>query len=173
MQLRIEGSEVSLNAMVTTEIYRLNYMWRRNYCGFIFLRLPDEIVAEQRLKRDYPEWFEARAAYYVHMRQDHETEIVAPKSDVPLQPFHIFYELLRTSFFISLVAGMPQFVGELKRLEKYAEDRLRKLSQRELFDFLLQLKPRLLGISLNRPLTDAEAAYDELFARVIATEQDA
>ena len=47
------------------------------------------------------------------------------------------------------------------------------LRRRELFDFLLQLKPRLLGISLNRPLTDAEAAYDELFARVIATEQDA
>ena len=173
MQLRIEGSEVSLNAMVTTETSRLNYMWRRNYCAFIFLRLPDEIVAEQRLKRDYPEWFEARAAYYVHMRQDHETEIVAPKSDVPLQPFHIFYELLRTSFFISLVAGMPQFVGELKRLEKNAEDRLRELAPRELFDFLLQLKPRLLGISLNRPLTDAEAAYDELLARVIATEQDA
>ena len=173
MQLRIKKSEVSLNAMVTTEISLLNYMWRRNYCAFMFLRLPDEIVAEQRLKRDYPEWFEARAAYYVQMRQGYETEIAAPKSDVPLRPFQVFYELLRTSFFISLVAGMPQFVGELKRLEKNAEDRLRELARRELSDFLLQLKPRLLGISLNRPLTDAEAVYDDLFARVIATEQEA
>lgn len=160
-------------AVSWTDVDLTDYMERRVSVAIMFLRLPDEIVAEQRLKRGYPEWFDARAAYYVHLQQGHAAEVAAPRSDVPLRPFHVFCELLRASLFIPLVAGMAQFEDELRRLEKNADDHLREYAQPGLPEFLLGLKPRLLDVTLDRPLAAAEAAYDELFERVITTDPDA
>jgi len=58
---------------------------RRHLAAVLFLRLPDEIVAEQRLKQDYQPWFGERAKYYVRMRQRREADLAAPASGVALR----------------------------------------------------------------------------------------
>lgn len=50
-------------------------------------QLPDEIVAEQKLKRDYPALFEGRARYYVEMQQQQEKEIATRQPDDPFWPY--------------------------------------------------------------------------------------
>jgi len=141
--------------------------------AFLLLRLPDEIVADQRLRREYPDWFQQRAEYYVEMRRGRETEIVRGRPADVLWPFSVFYELLRISFFIPLLEGMPALKQELQRLEANTAASLRaSCLSVELHDFLMDLKPRLLDVSDDRPLAEAEAAYDRLFERVTSVEPE-
>lgn len=146
------------------------FVKRRDYNALTAIQLPDEIVAEQKLKRDYPELFEARARYYVRMRQRHEGEIATPRADDLFWPLRVFHELLRTSFFIPLVEHIPEPHAELERLAQNAEARLRECSPPELCEFLLALKSRLLNVSQDAPLTEAEGAYEELYDRIMAIE---
>lgn len=172
---RAEETGSAITGTTTTaekEADRQRYLLNRNDMGFGFLRLPDEIVAEQCLKHKFGKWFEKRAKYYVRMRQAHEADVAAPKSDVPLRPFHVLHELLRCALYIPLVADVPGLEAEhaeLMRLKKNAEDRLREYASAE---SILAMKPRLLDVSFDKPLREAEAAYEEMYARITATEPD-
>jgi hypothetical protein len=156
-------------AVSWTDADRANHMATQDAHGFNLLRIPDEIVAEQRLKRDYPEWFPVRADYYVEMRRGRAAEIQAGRPDV-LWPFSVFYELLRISFFAPLLDTASALQQELQRLEADTAAALHRCASIDLHDFLMNLKPHLLDVSHERPLTEAEAAYDRLFERVTSTE---
>jgi hypothetical protein len=148
-----------------------NYMERRSQHAYTLLTLPDEILAEQFLRRDYGEFFPSRAAYYTRMRRAREVEKGDTQPDVELLPFRLYYEALRSSFFIPLVADMVPLEGELERLEKVAEARLAESGPEDLLEFLREVKPKLLSVSLEDLTSDTEAAYDRVFERVIATER--
>lgn len=148
----------------------LNHQRQRGDVAFTIIQLPDEIVAEQKLKRDYSEFFAARALYYTQMQQRHEKEIATQQPDDPFWPFKIFYELLRTSFFIPLVQDMPDRRAEMMRLAQNAEARLRDCATPDLLEFLLTLKPQLLAVSLDTPITEAETAYERLHDRIMSVD---
>lgn len=142
--------------------------------AFRSLRVPDEIVAEQRLKRDYQEWFPRRAEYYLRMRKRRAEDLVREAD--PLRPFAVFDELLRVAFFIPLVEGIPtleHIARDLRGLEASVEQQLCAVTTADLLKFFHELKPFLLSVTLDRPLLTAEAAYDRLFERTTATEPPA
>ena len=176
IQDRARKSHTAITTVTTTtteEADRQGYLERRNGMALTLLRLPDEIVAEQCLKHKFEGGFEERARYYVRMRQKHAAMLAAPKTDVPLRPFEAFYELLRNAFYIPLVAGVRALEAEhaeLGRLEKNADARLREHGPPELVEFLHGLKERLLNVSFEKPLTDAEAGYEDVYNRVLTAE---
>ena len=94
----------------------------------------------------------------------------APNSDPSLRPFHVFYEWLRISLFIPLVANFPEHLAELTRLAANAEARLRELAPPELFASLAELKPQPLAVSIEASTDSANDAYERLFERLTATE---
>jgi hypothetical protein len=148
------------------------YRERRHLAAVVFLRLPDEIVAEQRLKRDFQLRFGERAKYYVRMRQRHEADLAAPASDVALRPYEIFYELLRIDFFVRLVVGVAELAAEhaeLKRLGEVALARLQERSSPELCSRVLALKDRLLDVDASaEKLAAAADAYEEVYQMIMA-----
>lgn len=176
IQERARNSHTAIRAVPTTtteEADRQGYLERRNGMALTLLRLPDEIVAEQSLKHKFEPWFEERARYYGRMRQKHEAMLAAPKTDVPLRPFKAFYESLRNAFYVPLVADVRALEAEraeLGRLEQNADARLREHGPAGLVEFLHGLKERLLNVSFEKPLTDAEAAYEDLHNRVLTAE---
>ena len=155
----------------------LAYTKRRIRAAFVVVQLPDEIVAEQRLKHHFPDWFNARAEYYVRMQRDHEAELTAQRPDDPLWPFNIFHRLLCIALFIPLVSDVPaldELKTELQRLARKADDRLRDCASSELHAALMELKPLLLDVDASsEKLALAEAAYDTLFNRIMAVEPPA
>ena len=107
------------------------------------------------------------------MRQKHEARLAAPKTDVPFRPFEAFYDCLRNTFYVPLVADVRALEAEraeLGRLEKNADARVREHGPVELVEFLGNLRERLLNVSFEAPLTDAETAYEELHNRVLTAE---
>jgi hypothetical protein len=160
-------------ATTSEEVENQAYEERRHGAAVLFLRLPDEIVAEQRLKSNFGEWFAERAKYYVRMRQRREALLAASTSDVALQPFEMFYELLRDALFVPLVADVPELVAEhaeLKRLEEVALARLGERASSDLRSHLLALKDRLLNIDASaEKLAGANPAYEEIYRMIVAT----
>ena len=174
IQTRVRDTESEiLNMPITTSVDLLTYLEYRKNVAFLLMKLPDEIVAEQRLKRDYSEWFRRRAEYYVRMRQGREAEIAAGRPGDVLWPFSVFYELLRILFFLPLVEGIPDLEEELQRLSAQTEQRFRALTPADSREFLLSVKAPLLEVALDRPLTGPEQAYDRLVGRIMATEPPA
>ena len=155
-----------------TEVERQRYedIDRRQTLAFQIFSLPDEIFAEQRLKQDYAEWFERRAAYYVSMRQSHEADVVAGRPDDVLWPFQVFSELIRIEFFRRLVVDLPVSARELDRLAALTAQSLRTCASADLFVFLNELRPQLLDVTLDTPIATFEAVYERLFERVNETE---
>ena len=149
-----------------------DYAQQKHLAAVLFLRLPDEIVAEQRLKQDYRPWFGERAKYYVRMRQHREADLAAPVSDVALQPYEAFYELLRIGLFVTLLAAVPELAAEhaeLRRLEEVALARLRDRSSAEVCSSLLALKNRLLAVDASaEKLATAAAAYQDMYQMIMA-----
>jgi hypothetical protein len=103
------------------------------------------------------------------MRRGRALEVATGQSDI-LWPFAVFYELLRISFFISLLEHLPTVKHELKRLEVATASSLCASTSAELYDSLMHVKPSLLDVSHEKPLTEAEAAYDQLFDRIMLME---
>jgi hypothetical protein len=169
IQSRGKASEKVLRGLIYTESAdRLNYMGRRNRAAFQLIQLPDEIVAEQRLKREYPELFAERTAYYVRMRREHFAKVSAEQHGDSFWPLQIFYELLRTSFFVPLVAGMPPFDADLRGIEAAAGGLLRQPS--DLMKKLLDLRPDLLAVSMDQSVDAYEDAYNRAFELVQSLE---
>ena len=54
---------------------------------------------------------------------------------------------------------------------KNADARLREHGPTELVEFFQRLKERLLDVSFERPLTDAEAVYEDLHKRLMTAEK--
>jgi hypothetical protein len=134
------------------------------------LTLPDEIVAEQRLKNDDPAWFDRRADYYRRMCEERTGQLRRDKPGDGLWPFVIFFELLRRAFFVPLVAETGAG-AEFSAMEAFAEERLKACAGAELAEALLEMKPSLLNVAFDEPLAAAEAAYDRVFDRVMTVEQ--
>jgi hypothetical protein len=74
----VRSADRELMSVVTSDGERLSYLHRRKDVTFTLMRLPDEIVAEQCLKNEYPEWFSRRAEYYVRMRGLYIPAILTP-----------------------------------------------------------------------------------------------
>ena len=88
-------------------------------------------------------------------------------------PFEAFDEFLRNALYAPLVADVRALEAEraeIGRLEKNADARLREQGPAELVEFLHELKERLLNVSFDEPLTDAEATYEDLHNRVLTAE---
>lgn len=151
-----------------TDVDLANFMFRRHDHAFTMVTLPDEIVAEQYLKDQYPDMFDDRAEYYRQMRLECRTQVETPRSDRSLQPFAVFHELLRNAFFRQLLDDGAAADTDLGQLERFAETRLGELATADLSRSLLALKPRLLDLRHDAPLDNAEIAYTELFDRVMA-----
>jgi hypothetical protein len=142
------------------DIDQANHMAAQDDHAHMLLSVPDEMVAEQRLKHEYPELFPARANYYVEMRRGRATEIFAGRADV-LWPFAVFYELLRIELFIPLLDEMPELRQELDRLATETSASLQACASAELYRFLMDLKPRLLDLSHDKPLAEPKSRAGE------------
>jgi hypothetical protein len=171
LQEQVRAVESTIRSMMTTDIDLLTFLDYRHRVACLIRNVPDEIVAEQRLKRDYPERWPDRAAQYVRMRQRHEIKVLAGRPGDCLWPFSVSYELLRNAFFIPIADGMPAVQEELQRLESVADTQLRVCADGELVAFLLGEKPALLDVSHDRPFPAAEAAYDRVFDRIMAVDR--
>lgn len=176
MNDRVERRTAEIDGAVPTgqhDVHRDAYLRARSDSALLFLRLPDEIVAEQYLKHAFPQWFAERAQYYVRMRQRREAIVTAPGAHPTLRPLQVFYELLRIALYIPLVADVPALDAthrELTRLERHAEDRLSEIAAPQVVDMLIELKPRLLDVSFDRSFAEAETQYDALCAKIITLE---
>lgn len=171
LQAEVRAVEHQLQMMMIQDMNLMKYLWYRHNTACVIRQLPDEIVAEKRMKRDYHELWLAREEYYVRMRHRHEAEIVAGQPNDNLWPFSVFYELLRIQLFIPL-AETPVVHAELRRLEAVTDTQLRVITSQETLDFLLRERAALLDVGLDQPLINAEAAYDRVFGWIMATQQN-
>lgn len=163
-----QAADQRANDTAQTDVNLANFMLRRHDHAFTIVTLPDEIVAEQYLKDEYPNLFDERAEYYSQMRIECRTQVETPRSDRSLQPFAVFHELLRNAFFRQLLHDGAAVDADLEQLEQFAATRVGDLATADLNRWLLALKPRLLDLRHDAPLDNAEIAYAELFDRVMA-----
>jgi hypothetical protein len=145
-----------------------SFEFYKHRTAFMLVRLPEEITAEQRMKRDYPELWTRRVAMYVEMRQRKEHEIIAGRAGDPVWPYSVFYEVLRNAFFVSLAEGFPVAQQELRRLEEVSQAQLRPLVDRATHDALIAERAALLDVDHEKRFPDAEAAYRRVFERIMA-----
>jgi hypothetical protein len=170
LQSEIRRVEFELQTSLTTAPQRLDFLFYRHSVACFLRNLPAEIVAEQRLKRQYPDLFPRRVRQYLRAREGREQEIREGRANDCLWPFSVFYEVLRISFYIPLVTDDTESVTELRRLEAVVTTELSRTAGTALSEALLTEVSQLLAVHDDQPLAAAEEAYDRLFNRVMATE---
>jgi hypothetical protein len=167
--IREAERQIPVTAGVDREMF--DYLSYRHRVAILLRSLPDEIVAEKRMRRDYHDHWAAREGYYSRMRQRHEPQIVTGRPGDNLWPFSVFYELLRIQFFIPLTETAPAR-AELQRLEAIADMQLRAITSNETLEMLIRERTALLDAELDQPLTAAEAAHDRLFDYIMQVQKD-
>jgi hypothetical protein len=167
-RIRIQATEdverIKIDQVLDAQ--RHNFMADRLRNALTFTTYPEEIVAEQYLQEHYPGLFPERGDYLLSMRAAADMELC----QTPMfRKYWLFYELLRRRFCANLVAG-PEVRQEFTKLAETAERMVRESCSAEEWKYFAEMLPRLLDIRYDQPLEEAEAAYAEIYNRIMSME---
>jgi hypothetical protein len=162
-QTRLRAAETAVRLLWADEA-TLRFRWTQLRMAFQLFQLPDEIAAEQLLRRDFPIWLGARADYYLRMRRE-EVALLPARVEAagPFGPLVPFYADLRASLYVPLAEGAIQIQQELKALSTHCQADFIGGAPEAFRASCLELKPLLLDVSLERPIESSNAAYERLF----------
>jgi hypothetical protein len=140
----------------------------RFVAGCRLFQVPEEAVAEQLLKRDYPDWFEYRAKYYLDMRLGQERTCHGRADG--FRGLAFFHLHVNAKLFIPLVDGMPEAV-QLTRIANEAEEMFQTEAADYIVAFCMNERDHLLSAALDNELTVHDASW-RLFAFVNSLEPE-
>ena len=143
---------------------RANLEEQRLLAALMFIKLPDEIAAEVRLRDDYADQLPTRAAYYQVIRAERLANAEALPPDF-LRPWRFFYEYLTATFYERLADGLADVTG-LHDIAALAAARFGSSAAADIAPTWLSSADTLLEITAAPPSPSAETVYESLFALV-------
>jgi len=133
------------------EAHGINRKTRKSDFIYLFLNIPNEILAERFMKKMFPKKFHKRTDFYIKMSQErfHEMLYEKRKHVQGLEKVGYFFELFRLAFFRDLIDEDSSDRKKIEELYDMFKEKLFNFIDPKGFEFFKDVEKKLLDIRLE------------------------